>query len=178
MYTKILVPLDGSELAECALPHLEKLASGNSEAEIILISVTELVKFGQIFYDPHVTSVDSMVDGAMVGYTPSPNTPGSFSAVEDAIGRMETEAHKYLTRVAEGFDKKVNKPKVMVLRGTPAQEIVNYAEKSQCDIIVMASHGRSGPSRWALGSIADKVFRRCSVPVLMVRGPGCEHGSK
>ena len=178
MYKKILVPLDGSKLAECALPHAEKLALGNSEAEIILISVTELIRFGHIFYDPHTTSVDSMVDGAMVGYTQSPGAPGSFSAVEDAIGRMETEAHKYLTRIAKQFGEKVNKPKVKVLRGSPAQEIINYAEEKQCDIIVMASHGKSGPSRWALGSIAAKVSRRCSVPVLMVRGPGCQHDSK
>jgi nucleotide-binding universal stress UspA family protein len=57
-----------------------------------------------------------------------------------------------------------------------AEEIAFYAKHPGCDIIVMASHGRSGPSRWAYGSVADRVLRASCVPVLMVRAPGCVPG--
>ena len=63
-----------------------------------------------------------------------------------------------------------------VLLGDPAEEIASYAKHNGCDIIVMSSHGRSGPSRWAHGSVADKVFRASCVPILMVRAPGCTTG--
>jgi nucleotide-binding universal stress UspA family protein len=57
------------------------------------------------------------------------------------------------------------------MTGDPAEAIVSFAEKNPCDIIVMASHGRSGVSRWAVGSVADKVFRASTVPVLLVKAP-------
>ncbi|OGO06013.1 MAG: hypothetical protein A2Y60_05020 [Chloroflexi bacterium RBG_13_54_9] len=63
-----------------------------------------------------------------------------------------------------------------VLMGNPPEEIASYAEESGVDLIVMASHGRSGPSRWAYGSVAEKVFRSSCVPVMMVRAPGCFPG--
>lgn len=56
--------------------------------------------------------------------------------------------------------------------GDPAGEIVDYASKNGVDLIVMASHGRTGVARWALGSVAERVFRATCVPVLMVRAPG------
>ena len=61
---------------------------------------------------------------------------------------------------------------IEVLTGDPSEAIVSYAENNPCDIIVMASHGRSGVTRWAVGSVADKVFRASSVPVLMVKASG------
>jgi nucleotide-binding universal stress UspA family protein len=60
-----------------------------------------------------------------------------------------------------------------VLLGNPAEEITLFAKHRGVDLIVMSSHGRSGPSRWAYGSVADKVSRASSVPILMVRAPGC-----
>ena len=174
MYKKILVPLDGSPMAECSLHHVEQLASNNNDAEVILISVTELVKLGHILYDPHSLSLGSVGDSAISGYTTSPDITGSYSAVEDAIGKMDTQLHTYLESVSKNLKEKGIKAKVKVLKGEAAHEIVSYAEDNKCDIIVMASHGRSGPTRWAMGSISDKVFRRCCVPVLMIRGPGCD----
>ena len=60
--------------------------------------------------------------------------------------------------------------------GRAADRLVDFSEKNDIDLIVMASHGRSGVSRWAYGSVADKVFRASCVPVLMVRAPGCISG--
>ena len=173
MYKKILVPLDGSPLAECALPHVEQVALKGNESEVILVSVTELMKLGHVFYDPHSPSLDSVGDSAISGYAAPADVTGAYSAVEEAVGKMENQAQAYLERISGDLKEKGIKAKVKVLKGEPAHEIVSYAEDNGCDIIVMASHGRSGPTRWALGSISDKVFRSCCVPVLMVRGPGC-----
>ncbi len=58
--------------------------------------------------------------------------------------------------------------------GGVAEGIADYATKNDADLIIMATHGRSGISRWVLGSVADRVLRSSCVPVLMVRAPGCE----
>jgi nucleotide-binding universal stress UspA family protein len=157
MYKRILVPLDGSKLAECALPYAEELAKGcGSTAEVILVSVTERVLAYTAFDDP--------------------DSPLGQRFVPEAVGKQEQPARKYLDRTAKQMRAKGTKVDTQVLIGHPAGEIVSYAANPGCDIIVMSSHGRSGPSRWAYGSIADRVFRATCVPVLMVRAPGCVPG--
>jgi nucleotide-binding universal stress UspA family protein len=63
-----------------------------------------------------------------------------------------------------------------VMMGKPADSLAEYAEKNGVDLIVIATHGRSGVSRWVFGSVADRVMRSACVPVLMVRAPGCMPG--
>jgi nucleotide-binding universal stress UspA family protein len=63
-----------------------------------------------------------------------------------------------------------------VLEGKVADALARWAEKNQVDLIVIASHGRSGVSRWVMGSVAERVLRSACVPVLMVRAPGCFPG--
>jgi nucleotide-binding universal stress UspA family protein len=157
MYKRILVPLDGSKLAECALPYAEELAKGCGTEEVILVSVTERV--------PGYRAVED------------PSQPLGQRLVPEAAGKKERPAQKYLSRIADGMKAKGIKVDTEVLIGDPAGEIVTYAVDPGCDIIVMSSHGRSGPSRWAYGSVADKVFRATCVPVLMVRAPGCAVGT-
>lgn len=77
----------------------------------------------------------------------------------------------HLQRAAAKLEAKGITVDIRVLTGDPAEAIVSYAEKNPCDIIVMASHGRSGVTRWAIGSVADKVFRASKAPVLMVKTP-------
>jgi nucleotide-binding universal stress UspA family protein len=156
MYKKILVPLDGSKLAEAALPHAEELARGCGTEGIILVSVTERVQGYRAFEDPSL--------------------PLGQRLVPESSGKKEKPAQKYLDRIAKGLQAKGIKVDTEVLIGDPASEIISYASDPGCDIIVMSSHGRSGPSRWAYGSVADKVFRATCVPVLMVRAPGCVPG--
>ncbi len=156
MYKRILVPLDGSKLAECALPHAEELAKGCGGGEIIVVSVTERV--------PGYRAVEDR------------SQPLGQRLVPEAAGKKEEAAQKYLTRIAKRLAAKGITVSTEVLLGDPAEEIVSYAKHPGCDIIVMSSHGRSGPSRWAYGSVADKVFRASCVPVLMVRAPGCVLG--
>jgi len=156
MYKRILVPLDGSKLAESALTHAEELARGCGTGEVILVSVTERVQGYRAFEDP--------------------SQPLGQRLVPESSGKKEKPAQKYLGRIAREMESRGTKVETEVLIGDPASEIVSYATNPGCDIIVMSSHGRSGPSRWAYGSVADKVFRATCVPVLMVRAPGCAPG--
>jgi nucleotide-binding universal stress UspA family protein len=154
MIKKILVPLDGSKLAECALPYVEEIATKMAVDEVVLISVTERIK----------------------GFRPieDPNQPSGQTLIPEGTGKMEKQAQKYLNRIAKGLEAKgVKKVVNEVPFGDPAEEIIFYADTKGCDLIIIASHGRGGPSRWIYGSIAEKVFRALCAPVLMVRAPGC-----
>ena len=156
MYKKILVPLEGSKLAECALPHVEELAKGCDTEEVILVSVTERVKGYRALEEP--------------------SQPLGQRLIPEAFGKKEKQAQKYLDRIAKAMAAKGINVSTEVLLWKPDEAIVGYAKQFRCDLIVMASHGRSGPSRWTHGSVADRVFRASRVPVLMVRAPGCTPG--
>jgi len=156
MYDKILVPLDGSKLAECVLPHVEKLAKGCDAKEVILLRVCE----------PPAISSD---------YPAS--RPISW---EENVERMTAYSQQQCSLYLEDVEKRLGDLGLNVRSesrlGNPAAEIVDYASENEVDLIAMASHGRSGPSRWAYGSVADKVFRSTCVPILMVKAPGCVSG--
>ena len=149
MYKKILVPLDGSELAECVLPHVEAIAKGGGAKEIIFVRVAENVPV------PHTADT-------------------SFTA--ETWRRMESE-HK--AAVQKYLDKLVSRLKLgkigvrtEVLLGRPASTIADYANNNKVDLIVIATHGRTGIGRWVMGSVADRILHAVHAPVLMVRAPG------
>lgn len=170
MYNKILVPLDGSKLAECALPHIEALTKGCHTTEVILVSVTERVQ------GYRVLEGDGQPLPAPTGGWLQPSRPLGQRLVPEVFGKKEKQAERYLERIAKTLAGKGIKVSTEVLLWKPAEAIVEYAKESGCDLIVMATHGRSGPSRWAYGSVADKVLRSSCVPVLLVRAPGCVPG--
>lgn len=163
MYKKILVPLDGSKLAECALPHAEELARGCGTNELVLVSVTEQLRARTRAPEAH----------ELYGGSDKPDLLAGEPAMTVTFGKKERQAGRYLDRIAGQLESKGMKVHTEVLAWPPAEAITSYAEQNGVDIIVMSSHGRSGPSRWAYGSVADKVFRATCVPVLMVRAPGC-----
>jgi nucleotide-binding universal stress UspA family protein len=163
MYKSILVPLDGSKLAECALSHAEELAKSCGTGQVTLISVTERVQ-GR-------TRAPEAQELYRSGDAPEFQRTGPEITV--TFGKKQRQAQRYLDRIAEKLEAKGIKVDTRVLLGDPAEEIVGYAQDPGCDVIVMSSHGRSGPSRWAFGSVADKVFRAACVPLLMIRAPGC-----
>jgi nucleotide-binding universal stress UspA family protein len=153
MYQKIMVPLDGSKLAECVLPHVEEIATSCKTKQVILVSVTERIAGYRVIED----------------YA----QPSEERLAPEAVGKKGKQAQRYLGRIAKTLEAKGIKVLTAVLLGNPAEEIAIYANTKGCNLIIMASHGRSGPSRWAHGSVADKVFRASRVPILMVRAPGC-----
>jgi nucleotide-binding universal stress UspA family protein len=63
-----------------------------------------------------------------------------------------------------------------VLEGKVAETLAHWAEKNGVDLIIIASHGRSGVSRWVMGSVADRLLRSVCAPVIMIRAPGCVNG--
>ena len=166
MYKKILVPLDGSKLAECALPHAEELAKGCGTEEVTLISVTEQVQ-GRT-RAPEAQELYRSSD--------RPEFQGAGPEITVIFGKKQRQAQRYLDRIAKAMEAKGIKVHTEVLFWPPAEAIASYAEHNSADIIVMSSHGRSGPSRWAHGSVADKVLRASRIPVLIVRAPGCLSG--
>ena len=167
MYKRILVPLDGSKLAECALPHVEELVKGCDSEEVILVSVTERVQGYRAVEGSSEPAVGS--GGGWMGSS----QPLRQQLVPEAFGKKEKQAQRYLDRMAKEMSAKGINVSTEVLLWKPAEAIVGYAKQLRCDLIVMASHGRSGPSRWAHGSVADKVLRGSCIPVLMIKAPGC-----
>jgi len=154
MYRKILVPLDGSKLAECVLPHVEALVKGGQVQEVVFARVHEPFR---------------MFSGA-----------ADVVLTEREIARIDSEqkaaAEKYLKEVVNRVRLDDLKPRAELLRGVVTESIAEYAAKNGVDLIVIATHGRSGVSRWVWGSVADRILRTSCVPVLMVRAPGCVQG--
>ena len=185
MYNKVVVPLDGSKLAEVALPHLEEIAKGCNIREILLVSVTEKVKGrlpqNQAFDIPPKKpyAADRAPLGTVqVGVVFSTYLEG-IQEIPVTLGRMARTAVNYLCRIAEQLEEKGFKTKINVLVGNPAEEIVRFVEEQDADLIVMASRGKSGFNRWDMGNIAEKVIRVTGAPVLVVKpGPGFKETKK
>ena len=145
MYKKILVPLDGSELAKKALDQAEKLAKA-FDAEIILFQV---VPFMPIYGSPELVT-PLIVDE-----------------------KQKDAAEKYLFNLAEEMKKRSLKVTSRVRTGqVVAMEIIDFAKESGVELIVMCTHGRSGITRWVLGSVALKVLTRAETPILLIRSKG------
>ncbi len=83
--------------------------------------------------------------------------------------RIETELTNYLQGIARDLEQAGARACCAVRFGSPADEILSYASEHQIDLIAMCTHGRSGLARWAYGSVADRVLRTSSCPVLLVR---------
>ena len=142
MYKKILVPLDGSGLAKKALDEAEKLAK-IFDSEIILFQV---VPFMPIYGSPELVT-PLIVDE-----------------------KQKEVAERYLTKLSEELKGKGFKVMAMVKTGQQvAMEIIDFARESGVDLIVMNTHGRSGITRWVLGSTAHKVLTRAETPILLLR---------
>lgn len=145
-YRKILVPLDGSELSECALEHVRIIASACNVPEVDLLFVVEPIP-------------------AMAATTYATSVAGQEKLI--------VWGKEYLSKVAKSLQKEGITAKGIVLEGKPADAILDYAEKNDVDLIIMSTHGRSGPSRWAFGSVAEKVIRSAAVPIIIVSPKGC-----
>jgi nucleotide-binding universal stress UspA family protein len=166
MFKRILVPLDGSKLAECSLPYVEELARGCGTEEIVLVSATERVQAqarAPEARELYHSREDPMVQRGGIATTVT-------------FGKKEKQAQRYLDRAAKKLKAKGVNVRTQVLCWPPADAISSYAGENDIDLIVMSSHGRSGLSRWSHGSVAERVFRASCVPVMMIKAPGCVPG--
>ncbi|HKL29865.1 MAG TPA: universal stress protein [Natrialbaceae archaeon] len=141
MYERILVPTDGSEEVEQAITYAIDLAAEQG-ATIHAVYVINTATYGSL---PMETSWEGISD--------------MFTDEGDrAIARVEELAAEAGVPV-EGA----------LLEGTPSREIVRYAEKRDCDLVVIGTHGRGGIDRLLLGSVAERVVRTSPVPVLSIQ---------
>jgi nucleotide-binding universal stress UspA family protein len=153
MYKKIMVPLDGSELAECVLPHVEAFIEGCHVNHFVFVRVVEPAA---TFY--------------------SGDYPISPEVMKERETAGEKIAREYLDQVVSRLEHTSAELYSEVLIGNVADSLADYSENNDFDLILIATHGRSGVNRWVRGSIADKVLRSSHIPVLMVRAPGSEGG--
>ena len=157
MYSKIMVPLDGSELAECALPHVKAITTGCKITNVVFVRVVEPIQ--------------------LPARLPA---QGEFGFQEK--DRREIDEHRKTT--AGAYLEKIVQKTVLegavlsyeVLEGNVAETLANWAEQNGVDLIIIASHGRSGVGRWVMGSVADRILRSVCVPIMMIRAPGCAPG--
>jgi nucleotide-binding universal stress UspA family protein len=149
MYKKILAPLDGSKFSECSLDHVTAVAKGCQVPDVVLLHVLES-------YERYA------------GYTGI-----SQEALGEIRKEFQAQTEDHMAKVADKLKKKGVNAKTAIVEGKPADEILNYAEKNHVDLIIMSTHGNSGFTRWAFGSVADKVIRHSPVPVLVISPPGC-----
>lgn len=143
MFKRILVPLDGSRRAESALPLAARLAR---------------VASGHVYLIRAVPTPESYFWGA----------PQAVAVLPDVIEEERKAAHAYLQVVATSPGLKDLAVSCQLENGEPEGAILSMVEEQHIDLVVICSHGATGFKRWVLGSVAHKVARHCSVPVLIL----------
>lgn len=152
MAEKILVPLDGSKVGEAALPYVEELVvkmKPGTKVEVTLIQVLSSLSH-------YIVAGEA---SARVPYT------------EPEIEQMKMQAEVYLKKAGESLRKAGATTKVRVAVGQPVDEIIKAADEINVNMIAMSSHGRSGLTRWAFGSVTDRVLKSGHSPVLVIKAP-------
>jgi nucleotide-binding universal stress UspA family protein len=141
MYKKILVPLDGSPLAEAVLPHAEALAK-SEHAEIIILRVPNAPVSEFLSRDPMIAEM-----------------------IHDD---MEKESEEYVHNKVAALEKENIKVTGITKDGSVPDTILAVADETHADIIAMSTHGRTGVSRWLMGSVADKIIHHAHIPVMLI----------
>jgi nucleotide-binding universal stress UspA family protein len=149
MYQKILVPLDGSELAECALSHVKSLVQEGSMVDVTLLNVFS-------FDLPWIDEYSQRID---------------INAIREPL---IASSKKYLAEVESRLSSKGITVKTESLEAKgPADAITDYAQKKGIELIVMSTHGYTGFKKLMLGSVAFGVLNQSPVPVLLIRPEAC-----
>lgn len=149
-YRKLLVPLDGSAFAAQALPHARSLAE-KYDAELILF---------QAVTEAEPSPLEGLALDLSGIHEPAPD-PERANATLETVKALQQQARQL---AEDGL-----RVTPVVQTGNAAESIIDYASAEGVDLIVMSTHGRSGVRRWVYGSVADKVLRGATCPVLLVR---------
>ena len=142
--TSVLAPLDGSDLAESALPFVEALAA-KMALEVTLVKVLKLAANSSAYIEGMSYAIDAEIQL-----------------------EVETEVEDYLAGVAANLATKGIEVDHKVVNGSPAVAITDLSRQLSNDIIVLATHGRSGLTRWVLGSVTEALIRTSGEPVLAI----------
>ncbi|OHE28339.1 MAG: hypothetical protein A3J94_06650 [Syntrophus sp. RIFOXYC2_FULL_54_9] len=150
MYQKILVPLDGSKLAECALSHVKNLVKEGAVEEVTLLNVVTVSILGHSELHPGPIDINTLRENLLM------------------------ESRKYLAEVESQFASEGIHVKTESLEANrPADAISDYAQKNGVELIVIATHGYAGLKKLMFGSVALKVLHDSHVPVLLIRPESC-----
>lgn len=156
MFKHLLVPLDGSKLAELALPMAKSIAA-QFDSSISLLQVVAL---------PYVVGLGH-------------DSSGSYSDLNSLNQEMKREAASYMEAKRQELQRAGIQVNVQIVMGkSPAEAILTAVDDLEADTIVMSTHGRGGLMRWVFGSVADKVLRHAHVPIMLVRVPAEEDASR
>ena len=156
-YQRILVPLDGSELAARALPHAEAIAQA-AGAQLLLL---------QVVPDAAMIAAESPMPSAGIPpLEPMFNVAQLQELQKDWLDQSRTAMQEVSDEVSSRTNLSVEN---LTLIGSPADVIVETARSRQADMIVMSTHGRSGVARWVYGSVAARVLHDATCPVLLIR---------
>jgi nucleotide-binding universal stress UspA family protein len=151
-YRRILVPVDGSDLAARALPEADRMARLFGAELHVLRVVADLV-------EKNLHHVPEALVGQVAAYT------------EQFVNQEIQRVNAQQSEVAAGLSRDVVRVVPVVIVGDPATAILDYAESAEIDLIVMSTHGRTGVSRMLYGSVAERVLHSARCPVLIVRAP-------
>ncbi|GAB4525082.1 MAG: universal stress protein [Anaerolineae bacterium] len=146
MLEHVLVPIDGSEVAERALDYARKILV--PDGKITLLTAVDIPEYAVAPYYP-----------IPMAYDVSNN---------DVMNSLVPQANSYLQKTAESLIAAGYAVGVEAVIGEAAQSIVERADALEVDAIVMSTHGRSGITRWLLGSVANKVLNSANCPVFIV----------
>jgi len=170
MLQKVLVPLNGSELAQAILPYVEEICRRCDPVQVTLLQVvpqpgrrSTVARRPPIDDFPRVRLLDSRADLEAAG-------PQIYRDQALAAARVEVEVAlaPAVRRLCDvGIPVRVD-----VAFGRPAEEIIAYSAREGIDLLIMSTHGHVGLTRWIWGSVADKVLHGTHLPILMVRPPG------
>ena len=149
MYHKVLVPLDGSTLAECALTHVKMMVKEGFVGEVTLLNVVHIDAPYSELYGKHF-DINVMRKGYL---------DAAMKYLADVEARLGTEDSRVKTEVVE--------------HDRPAAAITDYALKNRTDLIVIATHGYTGLKKLMLGSVALSILHDSHIPVLLIRPDAC-----
>jgi nucleotide-binding universal stress UspA family protein len=155
MFNRILVPLDGSERAEQALPVAARLARAAGSTVLLVRVVTPNYT---AFYWPYDLSVDPFQATLPAG-------------VSTAAETERSGAQEYLTQIAKRPALAGLPVETLLLSGVAGPTLLQTIEDQQPDLVLISSHGRTGLSRWVLGSVAQHLVRHAPAPILVLRAP-------
>ena len=153
MYKKVLVPLDGSPLAECTLPHVKDLFKDGSVGEVTLLNVVK-VDLPWAVWGPDWRTKPLDIEAIR-----KPLFIASRKYLADVESRLGSEGIKVKTESLEG--------------NRPADTITEYAQKNGMDMIIIATHGHTGLKKLMLGSVAFSVLHQSHIPVFLIRPESC-----
>lgn len=141
MFKRILVPLDGSEIAEKVLPTVLAEAKLH-EAVVVLLRVIAPLR---------------------------QTLMSSPSLIKQVFNELDQIAHTYLDNVAEEFRTAGLEVEMIIIRGSPALLTVEIAHEESCDLIILGTHGETNTPQWRLGSVANKIIRTPSpIPIMLI----------